>query len=1097
MARIPDELIERIKREVPLTELCREYGIELSGHGKNLKARSPFREEKDASFIVTPSTNLWNDMGAGGRGGSNIDLVMLMDKISFRRAAEKLAARLGIAPEAAKITTRVGTAHEILAAPDDSLTDAQLMGIVTDFYHQTFLNQPQAMQYLQKRKCFHPEAVKRFRIGYANRTLGYRVPTTTAAGRTLKERLQKLGILRKETGHEHLNGSVVFPITDRAGGIVTQVYGRKITDGLRKGTPLHLYLEAPKRGLWNPESVMPGGELILCEAVLDALTFWCAGFRNVTCTFGAGGINEDLWALIHDKRPRWIICAQDNDKAGNDAVEKLAPRLAELGIGVKRVALPPGVDVNALACQSADASKALAVLLEEALVLVALATSSSLAVDRSSLKMIGDENLQRPDGVAASGGPRAENVSTDQEVPEGGNVCAGCTGPQSGSVDSLEHRGGTSARTSQGVHPAPEHCQGESGGTSHPVDHRDEAGLPDRSGDQPVRDGEGQCGGTAQRPDQQTGNLQRSTANDELTITFGDRQYRVRGLAKNTSFDALKINLRVRIDDDRYHQDNVDMARAREREHFARVAALEASLKEDVIKRDLSRLLLKLEELQEESIRRALQPRQPEIPGMSEEERNEALALLRDPKLLDRILADFDACGVVGEDTNKLVGYLAALSRKFDKPLGVIIQSTSAAGKSTLMEAVLAFMPPEEVIKYSAMTGQALFYLGEVDIRHKILAIAEEEGAERASYALKLLQSEGELTIASTGKDATTGRHVAETYHVIGPIQLYLTTTSTDVDEELANRNLTMSVDESREQTRRIHELQREEETIEGHIRKQRAAHIRKTHQNAQRLLQTIPVHNPFARRLTFPDENTRLRRDQKKYLTLIRAIALLHQHQRPRRKVCEPHGQNSVEHVEVTLEDIAVANRLASEVLGRSLDEMPPQTRRFLDMLHQMVTKACEEKQIEQRHYRFTQREARAFSGWSAFQVKKHLSKLAELEYALIHRGGRGQQFVYELLYTGQGEEGGKFVLGLIDPSTLAYEDNREHSNGDREPLGSPPVAPELQGGSTGQNGHKPSNQAGLQPMREQNPENTQPGPEKKPARRNRKATTGETHAA
>jgi len=327
MARLPEELIERIKAEVPLVDLCREYGIELTGHGKNLMGKSPFREEAEPSFIVTPSKNLWNDMGAGGQGGDNIRLVMLMEKISFRRAAEKLAARLGLAPQAAAITTKVGTEHDILASPGDALSDAQLMGIVTDFYHQTFLNQPQAMAYLQKRKCFHPEAVKKFKIGYANRTLGYHVPTTTAAGRTLKERLQKLGVLRKETGHEHLNGSVVFPIRDRHNMNVTQLYGRKITDGLRKGTPLHLYLEQPKRGLWNPESVMPGGELIVCEAVLDALTFWCAGFRNVTCTFGAGGINEDLWALLHDKRPRWVIMAQDNDKAGNEAVAKLAPRL--------------------------------------------------------------------------------------------------------------------------------------------------------------------------------------------------------------------------------------------------------------------------------------------------------------------------------------------------------------------------------------------------------------------------------------------------------------------------------------------------------------------------------------------------------------------------------------------------------------------------------------------------------------------------------------------------------------------------------------------------------------------------------------------------
>ncbi len=68
-----------------------------------------------------------------------------------------------------------------------------------------------------------------------------------------------------------------------------------------------------------------------------------------------------------------------------------------------------------------------------------------------------------------------------------------------------------------------------------------------------------------------------------------------------------------------------------------------------------------------------------------------------------------------------------------------------------LMDAVLAFVPEEERVQYSAMTGQSLFYMGETDLKHKVLAIAEEEGAERASYALKLLQSEGKLSIASTG----------------------------------------------------------------------------------------------------------------------------------------------------------------------------------------------------------------------------------------------------------------------------------------------------------------------------------------------------------
>ncbi|MBK6515461.1 MAG: hypothetical protein IPG04_15425 [Polyangiaceae bacterium] len=115
----------------------------------------------------------------------------------------------------------------------------------------------------------------------------------------------------------------------------------------------------------------------------------------------------------------------------------------------------------------------------------------------------------------------------------------------------------------------------------------------------------------------------------------------------------------------------------------------------------------------------------------------------------------------------------------------MVIQSSSAAGKSSLMDAVLSLMPEEERVQYSAMTGQSLFYMSGQDLKHKVLAIVEEEGAERASYALKLLQSEGELTIASTGKDPATGRLVTHTYRVEGPVSIMLTTTAIEVDEEL------------------------------------------------------------------------------------------------------------------------------------------------------------------------------------------------------------------------------------------------------------------------------------------------------------------------
>lgn len=149
----------------------------------------------------------------------------------------------------------------------------------------------------------------------------------------------------------------------------------------------------------------------------------------------------------------------------------------------------------------------------------------------------------------------------------------------------------------------------------------------------------------------------------------------------------------------------------------------------------------------------------------------------------------------------------------------------------------------------------------------------------------------------------------------------------------------------------------------------------------------------------------------------------------------------------------------------------MPPQTRRFLDLLHDMVTKLCAEKKIEQRSCLFTQRQARAFTGWSAFQVKKHIARLVELEYALPMRCGRGQQTAYELAYSGEGRDGAKFLMGLIEADALRgsmlplfdaspasdYDGNREPLNGEWEPPSSSVVAPRLQGGSIKQNGSNP----------------------------------------
>jgi hypothetical protein len=97
-----------------------------------------------------------------------------------------------------------------------------------------------------------------------------------------------------------------------------------------------------------------------------------------------------------------------------------------------------------------------------------------------------------------------------------------------------------------------------------------------------------------------------------------------------------------------------------------------------------------------------------------------------------------------------------------------------------------------------------------------------------------------------------------------------------------------------------------------------------------------MDVVNPWSRDLTFVDDKTRTRRDHEKYLALIDAIALLHQYQRPT-KTSTRRGESETALV-ATLDDVELANSLAGEVLGRSLDELPSQTRRLLDLTHQMV---------------------------------------------------------------------------------------------------------------------------------------------------------------
>ena len=116
-------------------------------------------------------------------------------------------------------------------------------------------------------------------------------------------------------------------------------------------------------------------------------------------------------------------------------------------------------------------------------------------------------------------------------------------------------------------------------------------------------------------------------------------------------------------------------------------------------------------------------------------------------------------------------------------------------------------------------------------------------------------------------------------------------------------------------------------------------------------------------------------------------------------------------------------------------------------DDLDEMVTKRCAELEMERCDFRFTRREVREYSGFGNTRLKIHLHRLEELEYLVVHRGGRGHQFVYELVYQGEGRDGTPFLCGLLDVSKLGkhgYDANRSPLNADLSGTGRPQVVPE-----------------------------------------------------
>ena len=338
MARIHDEVIERLKEEVDLAELVVRSGVALSSTGKDLVGRCPFHDDDTPSLVVTPSKGLWHCMGACQAGGTVIDWVMRSEGVSFRHAVELLRSgatrsssagpgRSGWRPSGASRPRSPPTPTTPRSWPRSSPTTTGPCSTPP----RPSPTSPAARSTTRRRSSPSGSALP-------TGPSGCRLPAKqTKAGAAFRGRLQRLGVYRNRAtstwparscpGHRHRRAGH-RPLRPQA------------PQRPAPGHAHHLYLPGPHRGVWN-EAGLAGGEVIVCRvAHRRADASGAAGFTNVTAAYGTAG--------LHRRSPRGL-----RPPRGHPCPHRLRPRpgrghggrglgpeLMASGVECFRVALP-------------------------------------------------------------------------------------------------------------------------------------------------------------------------------------------------------------------------------------------------------------------------------------------------------------------------------------------------------------------------------------------------------------------------------------------------------------------------------------------------------------------------------------------------------------------------------------------------------------------------------------------------------------------------------------------------------------------------------------------------------------------------------------
>ena len=470
-------------------------------------------------------------------------------------------------------------------------------------------------------------------------------------------------------------------------------------------------------------------------------------------------------------------------------------------------------------------------------------------------------------------------------------------------------------------------------------------------------------------------------------FTIGEINYKLFDV-KELSISNLKVSIKAEYQEERF-PDKIDLYSSRSRNSFSLTLSQKFNIEVKRVENDL----LKIVDYMEYETMKRLNPKTPEKYEMTEEEIKLGLEFLKSPDIFYIIVKDMEVLGYVGEDMNKILLYIGASSRILDDPISVMIISQSAAGKSMLVDVLRKLLPPEDVIALTSLSDQALNYIE--DLLHKFLIMGEAVHNDLIEHQIREMLSNKELSRLVTTKDDKTGKMKSENFVTKAIVSMVLGGTRYDVNPENASRFFIVNADESKEQTKRIHEAQKSKYSIEKkYLKEDVIPNIIKKHQSAQRLLKKITIVNPFRQYLSFPVESMRFRRDFERFIDLIACVCFVRQCQK------ELKDDGRFKYIECDLVDYEIGYKImVNNVLPATMLDTSVGAISLYEDIRKMVSKIATDNNIKLTDANFIQKEVREFTKLNMDTIKKHLRVLVSNEYIQLVGGKtRGTRFSYKL---------------------------------------------------------------------------------------------------